>query len=949
VAKLMALLQQRPCTPLWRVQLDDAGSRGPGSLQELLVACLEVLGERAFVGILDGLVSQLEGEGSGRHRTRASADGQGECGAGTVLLSAREWVDAWDTRQSSTPEDKLPIKPAPLQQAKTKPIPRRPSGERQQLWNVEADYIGDKLELHRLLADHVPGDAPDAEEARRTLTAVGEVLANGVGGVIVAVIDGQLWNTVRFHHLDDGHLTRCFSTVAKNLHEQTPEFLKLLEAFSAHGGSDRWQHEELERLVEGLPEAAESLAKLEGNPKDGAFVISYRGNIMGAAGHLKYASERWQLLKSNGKHAGTRHASSLAFAEWLGTEGFLGVVFVRSDDGGVHAFLPRGKDQPPRVLHFDSLQPCSQAEMLKLFRERIVEKGRLMRKTRPGLIRQGKRGERVMTVVNGRITSDVKIEDDTSMVVRAPTVDQELYVLSRDKFEANWALPGQVIPDDCWENRQLSARGFMRYMPKPGIFRWIYEIELADVANVPTACFVSSWGAQQPLKQGDFLAMPATKGEIYLMPVEVVCCYSECTESGALVQDRPEDSERPHPTQQEMLQLFRPLILEHGRLMQKVKPALVRPGKMGERVVTCVAGRVTSEVVITDGTSMVVRAPTAHHELYTLSREKFEANWVTPGEELGAVSPKSRLLRSQGFARYKPKPHIRRHVYRLGAEDLKLVPTRCFLSSWGAPQPVQEGDFLAMPAPAEHASEVYLMPSDCVSCYVECAEDDPGSPSGPAHKPRYHRTQQEVVEFFKPRILEGGRALRKMMPALIRPGKLGERVVTCIDGRVICDMTIKDETSVVVRAPTLDRELYVLSREQFEEHWVIPGAQLSQSSPVKRLLHSQGFMEYDPKPGTFRYVYTLTGRDVAFFPSGFFYAPGGALQPVREGDCLAMPGPAARAEEVYLVHPNSLVCFEEWDQGGAGNDMQCMDSVLHQHSVRCNPNEGSKLPSPLPM
>ena len=48
----------------------------------------------------------------------------------------------------------------------------------------------------------------------------------------------------------------------------------------------------------------------------------------------------WRLRKADGKYAGTRQASALAFAEWLGVEGFLGAVFVRSDDGGVHALRP---------------------------------------------------------------------------------------------------------------------------------------------------------------------------------------------------------------------------------------------------------------------------------------------------------------------------------------------------------------------------------------------------------------------------------------------------------------------------------------------------------------------------------------------------------------------------------------------------------------------------------
>merc|ERR1712150_353241 len=158
-------------------------------------------------------------------------------------------------------------------------------------------------------------------------------------------------------------------------------------------------------------------------------------------------------------------------------------------------------------------------------------KGRRMQKKRQGMIRPGKKGEEILTYVCGRVTSEVKIEDDTSMVVRAPTVDSELYVLSKEKFEANWMVPGEEIQDNVEHGQELKARGFLMYKPKPGMYKWVYRVTADDLGLLPGGCFVSSWGAKQPVKQGDFLAMPAHEDcakEIYLMPSDVLSCYTAC-------------------------------------------------------------------------------------------------------------------------------------------------------------------------------------------------------------------------------------------------------------------------------------------------------------------------------------------------------------------------------------------------------------------------------------
>merc|ERR1719210_1298816 len=117
--------------------------------------------------------------------------------------------------------------------------------------------------------NYVAKDHPDASQALETLITCTDFLASGTGGIIIAVVEHQLLNAIQFHHLDDGHLSRCFNNVAPNLHKNRAAFLQLLNAFCAHGNSDRWSLSELERLMHELPQVAKTVAKLEGNPKDG--------------------------------------------------------------------------------------------------------------------------------------------------------------------------------------------------------------------------------------------------------------------------------------------------------------------------------------------------------------------------------------------------------------------------------------------------------------------------------------------------------------------------------------------------------------------------------------------------------------------------------------------------------------------------------------------------------
>jgi len=91
-----------------------------------------------------------------------------------------------------------------------------------------------------------------------------------------------------------------------------------------------------------LAEAASILA-LQGVVQDGAHIIASDGRVLGASLQLALESsveDALQLVKVNKQGAGTRHATGLTAAQWLGKAGIAGAVIVRSDAGGCHFMFP---------------------------------------------------------------------------------------------------------------------------------------------------------------------------------------------------------------------------------------------------------------------------------------------------------------------------------------------------------------------------------------------------------------------------------------------------------------------------------------------------------------------------------------------------------------------------------------------------------------------------------
>lgn len=195
------------------------------------------------------------------------------------------------------------------------------------------------------------------------------------------------------------------------------------------------------------------------------------------------------------------------------------------------------------VLHFDTLKIPSQADMLEIFRDRIMREGRLLRKENPVLARTANDGEQVCTVVSGKVTSNRTI-DSGFMVIRANTPDQEYYALKRSIFEKNYEVPGISLSQTerlesmaeftRKSSEQLISKGFKLYKPRLDACRWAYEVTEEDIRQMPTSSFQSPWDASvlQPLRHGDILGMPAPEDkatEIYWMHPHALSSYTECT------------------------------------------------------------------------------------------------------------------------------------------------------------------------------------------------------------------------------------------------------------------------------------------------------------------------------------------------------------------------------------------------------------------------------------
>jgi len=171
-----------------------------------------------------------------------------------------------------------------------------------------------------------------------------------------------------------------------------------------------------------------------------------------------------------------------------------------------------------------------------------------------------------------------------------------------------------------------------------------------------------------------------------------------------------------------MLARYGEQVYEKGRLMVKCSGSvLMRQAKFDESVSTCINGRVTATVVVTDHNSMVVLGDL--HEQYVLSKAKVKQNYEDSVNEITGSEPVDELHRSQGFKVYtrRRKPKF---FYEIKAEDHLF---RSFRTAFGRVQSDEVAHYLVIPDYTDcegHVTpEIYMMSREQNFYFTEIEKD----------------------------------------------------------------------------------------------------------------------------------------------------------------------------------------------------------------------------------
>jgi len=502
----------------------------------------------------------------------------------------------------------------------------------------------------------------------------------------------------------------------------------------------------------------------------------------------------------------------------------------------------------------------SQQQMCEIFLPRMKLRGQVVPKVGRRLARLAVRGEEVQTVINGETVAKTIVDDDTSYVIQQDSVDRELYVLSAEKFERNYELPGTELVEQGTAYDSLRARGF-RYYERKGHVR-IYKVTDQDMLDVPGGKFQVDFSTTpQPVRAGDYLATGYPEAtEVFLSRNAEQIYLSQIIRS-----------------QDEMCRHFLPILRKCGIVVRRKGWRLARPAMRGEEVLTIVDGEEISKALVDDDSSMVIMAETTDREWYVLGSDSFRASYECPGIDIKDDSPDSTVLRDRGFKYYKR--HGMARMYQVSDSDLDFLPSRKFFCKGTTfPLLLRAGDYLVTGYP--DSSEIYLSRhGEEVFEHVSHRE--------------LIRSQEEMCERFRPVLLQRGVRVPRSGYTLARPAKDGEVIRTLIDGEMVAKVEATSG-SMVLRLDTTDRELQVLTESEFQEDHCLPAELWEDSSPEVQVLQKRGYKRYRQK-GT-ALLYQVTQEDMEdFVPGGRFQIPGGLIpSTLRAGDYLEARHPSPR-------------------------------------------------------
>eukprot|EP00434_Breviolum_minutum_P000618 symbB.v1.2.000539.t2/scaffold19.1/size443072/3 len=474
------------------------------------------------------------------------------------------------------------------------------------------------------------------------------------------------------------------------------------------------------------------------------------------------------------------------------------------------ACFPGGRPFPGGALVVKALEAepdiLSQQQMCDIFLPILRTYGTLVQKMGRRLARPAHKGEEVQTIINGETVAKTMVADDTSYVIQQNSVDRELYVLSQEKFQRNYELPGFEITEKGTDADLFRERGYMYYERKGLVL--IYKVTEEDMLKVPGGKFqVAFSSTPQPVRAGDYLATGYPEStEVFLSRNAEQIYLSQIIRS-----------------QEEMCRHFLPIIRKKGTVVRKAGMRLARRALQGEEVLTSIDGEIVAKALVNDESSMVIMAESSDREWYVLDEASFAESYETPGIDLPEEGPDFHVLRERGFKYYKRRGMAR--IYQVLEADLQFLPSRKFWGKGTIPLPLRVGDFLVTRYP--DAGEIYL------SRHGEEVFE-------PVAPEELVRSQEEMCERFLPILLQRGIRIPRRGFSYARPAQMGEVIRTLVDGEQVSKIVGASPEDMVVRMETTDRELQVLSSNDFSRDFQLPGEEIKETTAEMQALHQRG-------------------------------------------------------------------------------------------------------------
>jgi hypothetical protein len=331
------------------------------------------------------------------------------------------------------------------------------------------------------------------------------------------------------------------------------------------------------------------------------------------------------------------------------------------------------------------------------------KEGKSFRKNVNSYIRRARKGEQIVTEIDGVHESQKTVEDDSSWVVCGKAAGEH-YVLTDTEFHESYDEDSEKpIAEDAPQTRRLRQHGFFEYKSKR--FVWGRIVDEEDMrffrhgANTPDfAYFVAPWGETMRVEKGDYLVtqhVPDGEGNGEVYRVERIVFEDSYAEEEVQPNQQP-------PTvrnQREVQTRFGLLLQREGRIFRKNVSSYVRRAKRGEQIVTAIHGVHESQKNVEDDSSWVVCGKAAG-ERYVLTDREFEESYdEESGEPIRADTPQSRRLRKQSFFEYKSKRFVWGHI--VDDDDMRFFSFGAdtpdfeyFIAPWGESMRVEKGDYL---------------------------------------------------------------------------------------------------------------------------------------------------------------------------------------------------------------------------------------------------------------